>query len=259
MSKILIIFGSESDNKVYDEIAEILKKNDVDYELEVASAHRTPEQIPKILEGGKYSVVIAGAGLAAALPGVVAAHTILPVIGVPVGANYQGLDALLSIMQMPPGVPVLSVGVDKASVAAQNAVNILQEHSIIRLVGDESDPIVQTAMKKAEKMLEKFDAGYIKELQPDVNSVNIIFTYFDEPLEPKEELAIYVPLLPEKDKDNALKAIDLFKHSLHGLWVGLGRGDNAALAAVQIMNRDGKYDKVLVEHKQEMKDKILKK
>jgi 5-(carboxyamino)imidazole ribonucleotide mutase len=254
--KVLIIFGSESDKEVYNKIIDGLKQNNIEYDLKVASAHRTPEQIPIILQD-KYSLVIAGAGLAAALPGVVAAHTILPVIGVPVGANYSGLDALLSIMQMPPGVPVLTVGVNKTEVVSQAAANILKEYSNVRLVGDEKEPITKKAIDKAKKILDKFKVDYLVDLNPDAQAVNIVFSYFDEPLEKKDELTIYVPLLPEKEKDNVLSAIDLFKHSAHGLWVGLGRGENAAISAVQILNLNGKYDEDLKNYKEEMRKKVL--
>ncbi|MBU0751363.1 MAG: AIR carboxylase family protein [Gammaproteobacteria bacterium] len=254
MDKVLVIFGSESDKDIYGKIIDSLKAKNIDCELKIASAHRNPEDIPKILTK-KYSLVIAGAGLAAALPGVVAAHTIRPVIGVPVGANYAGLDALLSIMQMPPGVPVLTVGVNKSDIAAKAAAKMLKLYPTVRLVGDVKDPIAATAISKCKKILDKFAASYTVDLAADKGSVNIMFTYFDEPLEKADELVIYVPLLPEKEKDKAEAALDLVSHSGHGLWVGLGRGDNAAVAAVQIMNIDGRYDKDLLKYKQEIKKK----
>src|SRR3989338_8278800 len=101
MNKALIIFGSKSDEKVYSEIMRELKKEKVDFTLRISSAHKTPDDVDETLQDD-YSVIIAGAGLAAHLPGVVAAKVIRPVIGVPCEGNYQGLDALLSIAQMPP-------------------------------------------------------------------------------------------------------------------------------------------------------------
>ena len=118
MSKVLVIFGSKSDDKVYSEITKILNDNKVDFDLHVRSAHRTPEEVDKIVNDD-YSLVIAGAGLSAALPGVVASKTIRPVIGVPCKGNYEGLDALLSIAQMPPGIPVACVAI--GSWGARNA------------------------------------------------------------------------------------------------------------------------------------------
>ena len=124
MKKALIIFGSKSDEKVYNEIASSLKKLKVDFDLRVSSAHKTPDDVDETLKN-EYAVVIAGAGLAAHLPGVVAARVIRPVIGVPCEGNYQGLDALLSVAQMPPGIPVLSVGVGKGKIAAENCAKIM--------------------------------------------------------------------------------------------------------------------------------------
>ena len=106
MKDILVLFASKSDEDSYNSILKILKKEKVSYDLKIASAHKTPEDVDNILKQD-YKVIISGAGLAAALPGVVAANTLRPVIGVPCKGNYQGLDALLSIAQMPPGIPVL--------------------------------------------------------------------------------------------------------------------------------------------------------
>ncbi|MCD6414907.1 MAG: 5-(carboxyamino)imidazole ribonucleotide mutase [Candidatus Diapherotrites archaeon] len=123
--KVLIILGSESDKPVADKCISVLNAFEISNEIRVASAHRTPEKLEKIVKESDANVFIAIAGLAAALPGVVAAHTTKPVIGVPVNAKLEGLDALLSIMQMPPGIPVATVGVDRGDNAALLAVEIL--------------------------------------------------------------------------------------------------------------------------------------
>jgi 5-(carboxyamino)imidazole ribonucleotide mutase len=121
--------GSESDRPVMDKAVGILEQRGVDVVVEVSSAHRDPERTAALASGASdagFSVVICGAGLAAALPGVVAAHTGLPVIGVPISAGtLGGLDALLAIAQMPPGVPVATVGIDGAKNAAHLALRIL--------------------------------------------------------------------------------------------------------------------------------------
>ena len=127
--RVLVMRGSESDRPTMEKGADILREAGVDVQVEVSSAHREPNRTAKIAteaaEQG-FSVVICGAGLSAALPGVVAAHTTLPVIGVPVSAGtLGGLDALLSVAQMPPGVPVAAVGIDNAKNAAHLALRIL--------------------------------------------------------------------------------------------------------------------------------------
>ena len=126
-----IVVGSESDRPRMQAALDELESRGIGHELEVRSAHRTPDAVADYARSARprgLRVLIAGAGLAAALPGVVAAHTDLPVIGVPLRSSLSvldGLDALLSIVQMPPGVPVATVGVDNARNAAVLAARIL--------------------------------------------------------------------------------------------------------------------------------------
>lgn len=118
-----IVMGSDSDLKVMEEAVAVFKKFDIPYEMTVASAHRSPARAAEFAASAKsrgMKVIIAGAGMAAHLAGVLAAHTTLPVIGVPIDASaLQGLDALLSTVQMPPGIPVATVTIGKAG--ARNA------------------------------------------------------------------------------------------------------------------------------------------
>ncbi len=126
-----IVIGSESDRERMQPAIDELEARSIPHEFEVRSAHRNPDAVAEWAKGARergLRVLIAGAGLAAALPGVVAAHTDLPVIGVPLRSSksvLDGLDALLSIVQMPPGVPVACVGVDNAKNAAVLAARIL--------------------------------------------------------------------------------------------------------------------------------------
>ncbi len=127
-----ILIGSESDRERMQPAVDDLRERGIPFELEVLSAHRQPDAVAQYAKKARergLRVLIAGAGLAAALPGVVAAHTTLPVIGVPLRSSMSvgdGLDALLSIVQMPPGVPVACVGVDNARNAAALAARILE-------------------------------------------------------------------------------------------------------------------------------------
>jgi phosphoribosylaminoimidazole carboxylase PurE protein len=126
-----ILVGSESDRERMQPALDVLEEKGVGYEFEVRSAHRTPDAVADYARTARergLRVLICGAGLSAALPGVVAAHTDLPVIGVPFRSSLSvldGLDALLAIAQMPPGVPVAAVGVDNARNAAALALRIL--------------------------------------------------------------------------------------------------------------------------------------
>ncbi len=125
MERVLILSGSKSDEKVYEKAVKTLEEFGVEYRLEIASAHRNPELVEKLVKETEADVIIAVAGLSAALPGVVASKTTKPVIGVPVDVKLEGLDALLSIMQMPPGIPVATVGIDNGKNAALLAIQIL--------------------------------------------------------------------------------------------------------------------------------------
>ena len=129
MAKVGIVMGSDSDMPVMSKAAAILDKLGVEYEMKIISAHREPDvffEYAKTAEEKGFKVIIAGAGMAAALPGMCAALFALPVIGVPLsGKNLDGMDAVFSIMQMPPGVPVATVAIDGAKNAAILAAKIL--------------------------------------------------------------------------------------------------------------------------------------
>ncbi|MDR1174547.1 MAG: 5-(carboxyamino)imidazole ribonucleotide mutase, partial [Treponema sp.] len=127
--KAAIIFGSRSDIEIMKKAAKVFREFGVAYTAHILSAHRTPELLEKVLEGLESEgteVIIAGAGLAAHLPGLIAAKTLIPVIGVPVNSGgLGGMDALLSIAQMPSPIPVAAVGVDNGANAAYLACEIL--------------------------------------------------------------------------------------------------------------------------------------
>ena len=129
MKKILIISASDSDLEIMKEAGKVLEEFGVEYELTISSAHRSPDRTKEILTDAQtrgIKVIICGAGLAAHLAGVVAAHFPLPVIGIPLESGLlKGLDALLSTVQMPPGIPVATVGVGNAKNAGILAVQIL--------------------------------------------------------------------------------------------------------------------------------------
>lgn len=129
MPRVGIVMGSDSDLKVMGSAAAMLEELEIDYEMVIISAHREPDVLVewvRTAEDRGEKVIIAGAGMAAALPGMCAALTALPVIGVPLsGKNLDGMDAVFSIMQMPPGIPVATVAIDGAKNAAILAAKIL--------------------------------------------------------------------------------------------------------------------------------------
>ena len=150
---VLIILGSKTDIEVAAKACDTLEEFGVQYELRVCSAHRTPRALVKLIEESHADVFIAVAGMAAALPGVVAAHTVKPVIGLPVGGKVP-FDSLLSTVQMPPGIPVGSVGVDRGENAALLAVQILAL----------KDPGLKAKLEAHRKDLEKKTEASDKEV-----------------------------------------------------------------------------------------------
>lgn len=144
---VSIIMGSTSDMPVMEKACKLLDEMEIHFEVNALSAHRTPAEVERFAREAKgrgIKVIIAGAGMAAALPGVIAASTTLPVIGVPIKGMLDGLDALLSIVQMPPGIPVATVGVNGAQNAALLAVEMLA-------LGDETTAIKLAAYKEGLK------------------------------------------------------------------------------------------------------------
>ena len=130
MSRVSIILGSKSDMPVAEKAIAILRRFGIDFDIAVASAHRTPARVEELVKNSSADVFITIAGLSAALPGSVAALTVKPVIGVPVSGKLN-LDSILSIVQLPPGIPVAAVGLDRGDNAAILAAEILS-------IGDEA-------------------------------------------------------------------------------------------------------------------------
>jgi len=153
MKKAAVIMGSDSDLPIMEKVFKRLKDFGIPFEAHVMSAHRTPDRAAEFAANAKkngFGVIIAAAGMAAHLAGVIAAHTTLPVIGVPIKSSLDGLDALLAMVQMPPGIPVGTVSIDGGDNAAILAAQILA-------VGDDALAEKLSAMKKdmAQKVIEK--------------------------------------------------------------------------------------------------------
>ena len=155
--KVAIFFGSKSDTEIMRGAANCLKEFGIEYKAFVLSAHRVPEKLTetiKKVEKEGCQVIIAGAGLAAHLPGVIASQTILPVIGVPVRAALEGMDALLSIVQMPKSIPVATVGINNSYNAGMLAVQMLslQDESI-------KNKLIQKRLEMKKKFIQDNGEG----------------------------------------------------------------------------------------------------
>ncbi len=158
MPRVGIVMGSDSDLKVMKNAASMLEELEIDYEISIISAHREPDELVAWARGAQergIKVIIAGAGMAAALPGMCAALFPLPVIGVPLsGKNLDGLDAVFSIMQMPPGIPVATVAIDGAKNAAILAARILavSDEEILERVNMYTKNLKEQVIAKNEKL-----------------------------------------------------------------------------------------------------------
>lgn len=161
MAKVLILMGSDSDFDVMKKAAKVLKDMDVPFEIDVCSAHRTPDRAKKYAEEAEergIEVIIAAAGMAAHLAGFIASHTTLPVIGVPIASGaLNGVDSLYSTVQMPPGVPVATVAINGSENAAYLACEILsiKYPEIRQKLKDKRKEMYNKVLKKSEKIREE--------------------------------------------------------------------------------------------------------
>ncbi|MCM1520479.1 MAG: 5-(carboxyamino)imidazole ribonucleotide mutase [Lachnoclostridium sp.] len=156
---VSIIMGSTSDLPILKKTADFLEKMEVPFEMNALSAHRTPAEVEKFARTAQergLKVIIAAAGMAAALPGVIAAMTPLPVIGIPVNSTLEGRDALLSIVQMPPGISVATVGINAGMNAAVLAVQILalSDHELAERFSEYRRGLVDKIVKANEELKE---------------------------------------------------------------------------------------------------------
>lgn len=156
---VSIIMGSTSDLPVMEKAAKFLDEMEIPFEMNALSAHRTPDEVEEFAKGASdrgVKVIIAGAGMAAALPGVIAASTTLPVIGVPIKGMLDGLDAMLSIIQMPPGIPVATVGVNGALNAAILAAEMmaLADKELAAKLADYKSGLKNKIVKANEELAE---------------------------------------------------------------------------------------------------------
>lgn len=170
MSKVGIVMGSDSDLKVMSKAADMLEKLGIEYEMTIISAHREPDvffEYAKSAESKDFKVIIAGAGMAAHLPGMCAAIFPMPVIGVPMsGKNLDGQDALYSIVQMPPGIPVATVAIDGGMNAAILAAKILatSDAALLERLKAYTEEMKNTVQGKDAKLQELGHKEYMKQM-----------------------------------------------------------------------------------------------
>ena len=214
--KVAVIMGSDSDFKVMEQALSVFENHDIDYDVRITSAHRTPEEMfhfAKEAKGNGYRLIIAGAGGAAHLPGMVASITSLPVIGVPVRTRaMDGMDSALSILQMPGGVPVATVGINNAKGAAELAVKMLfcydkveeMASPSIKIIYNESD-IDSEGLDKVVETLHFY--GLQHEVGESTKNAMAVLNLADTRLEELSELiedASSLPVITVPVKGNVL-------------------------------------------------------
>ena len=239
--KVFVVYGSDSDAHSYDPLIESLKENhEVDFE--VISAHRKPDELFARLKRDDFDVVVAGAGIAAALPGVCASKTTKPVFGVPVAAHFGGLDSLASILQMPFQVPVLTCGAKLESEIVKflnfNEWSSAPARSINLVIRDEvkTTPWAQKEMARTEKFAT--DLGLKVEVSSATNpqKMNVVLVDREEDIR-TDEFCIHVPLLNDEDKANPAKFLMVHDWTQKGgLWVCTNNARNAVISFQKIFN-----------------------
>ncbi|MBT6325485.1 MAG: hypothetical protein HOJ35_05915 [Bdellovibrionales bacterium] len=237
--KILVLFGSESDHSVFTPLIENLN-GEIDFDI--ISAHRSPEKLDIKLKETKANLIIAGAGLAAHLPGVIASKTDIPVIGLPVSAALGGVDALFSILQMPSGVPVLTSSPDDFTEIINFINNIYDSKSVARnslnLVIKKSSlnyEYILTIIKKAKLICEEYNFKIQISEKNNPNMLNIVLRESTEEITSNNELTINIPVLNAQKKNDPFVTMDIYKLvSSGGLWVGINNISNAIKMASKL-------------------------
>ncbi|EQC51630.1 AIR carboxylase family protein [Bacteriovorax sp. DB6_IX] len=227
--KALVLFGSESDKHVYQELIISLEKEYKEVDFEVISAHRNPERLNERLAEDNFDVIYAGAGIAAHLPGVCASLSKRPVVGIPVEGNLGGLDALLSIQQMPFGVPVATMGSRKWSSLPllkeclkgnELAINIIIPEQLREM------DFVKSELERTERYLKDSNIEYsIGSYNPNCLNINLVNRYEDIL---SDKPCLQVPIFNSQVKNDPQKALELLKWSnMGGFWFGINNTRNA--------------------------------
>jgi 5-(carboxyamino)imidazole ribonucleotide mutase len=268
---VLVIFGSKSDANIYEPLKARLLNDGHEVDFRMISVHRSPELLDRELATAQADCVIAGAGLAAHLPGIVAAKQLIPVFGIPCGAAIGGVDAFFAISQMPFGIPVLTTAADSYgtavdAVARWSRLDLRFTFDAFHLVFDRhkrSQPHFQMLMERAQKIVDKTRLELNVVDRPVENAVNICLVDinpadpesplpYPPPSKDSDELRIYVPVLSEaayRDPYSGIAVIRRVNSVPGGLWTGINNIGNSMLAALELANADGTHSAFLTNAK----------
>lgn len=269
--KVLVVFGSKSDANIYEPLKSRLINEGHDVDFRMLSVHRSPDLLYKELLSSDAQVVIAGAGLAAHLPGVLASKLLIPVFGIPCAAAIGGVDSFFAIAQMPFGIPVLCTAPDQYLAAVDalgrwSRLDLKFTFDKFNLVFERHKrglPHFQIMMERADRIVDKTRIPLNITDRPVENAVNICLVDISEtdpeaPLAygpaPKnsDELRIFVPVLSEqayRDPYSGISVIRRISSVQGGIWVGINNVGNAMLAAIQLANSMGVHSPFLTNAK----------
>src|SRR3989344_5184617 len=215
---VFVVFGSASDSNCFNPLMQKLEGADIRTKLAILSAHKTPEELNIALKKTNASIFVAGAGVAAALPGVVASQTIKPVIGLPCKGAYNGLDSFLSIHQMPPGIPVIAVGIEETAAAARLVQAYLSGLKKIVLV-EPTDESALAVFKKCSEFLKELKVPF--ETSNHIAAMDDVYIKFiDIYSDFKSEQNTVVISVPVKETSTEEDAVALFRKCRNCFLVG---------------------------------------
>lgn len=264
---VLVLFGSKSDAYIYEPLKAELINDGHNVDFRMLSVHRSPEALDDELKELSDHVLIAGAGLAAHLPGILASKVLQPVIGIPCTPALGGMDAMLAMAQMPFGIPALVTGPDNYK-EATSFVRTYSEQDFrysdapVYLVVErnkEQLPAMQHLFKRVEQLAQKAEVEWKMVHEPEAKAVNVCLVPVELrdpaiplPFDIKKEaaLCVNVPVVSEEEYRNPMMGVALLKKSNQaGLWVGLNNVGNGFLAALQLLNQRGTYSAILTNAK----------
>lgn len=234
--KIFVVFGSKSDENVSLPLVDALSGAGFEAEYEPISAHRELEKLHGKINTWKGDVIVAGAGLAAALPGVVAAMTNLPVFGVPVPSQFGGLDSLASIAQMPPGVPVMTCGPKDTApiVTFLKGLKGWQKKKAIHFVSSLDHPDLLAEIEKAKKLGAEKGIEVTFGPEKSAEALNAVVVTKPEDVDPSA-FCLYVPFLPKSEMESAAAYLPIMEMANKGgIWVGVNNTRNAVQSALRL-------------------------
>lgn len=269
--KVFVVFGSKSDANIYEPLNARLLNEGFEVDFRLISVHRSPDLMDKELSSCDADVVIAGAGLAAHLPGILASKVLLPVLGIPCAAAIGGVDALFGMLQMPFGIPVLTTAPDQYGAAVDALVRwqkldlqfTFDKFNVVLERGKRNLPHFQLLLERAARISEKTLIPLSVSDRTMENAVNVCLVDINEndpesplPFGPapknSDELRIMVPVLGDqsyRDAYSSLSVVRKISSQSGGIWTGINNVGNALLASMQLANMKGGHSAFLTNAK----------